>query len=201
MFDSILSSSMQRETCSSTLSSEPSMTASSQYERASRRVTIVACCVAIVSAVASRETVAATIEDRAFIAACDGSEQKYVLVMPDGFQRDRPLSVLIALHGHGSDRWQFVRQERGECRAVRDVAAATGSLLVSPDYRATTSWMGPKAEADVVQIIDSIKKQFQVDRVILCGGSMGGTGSADLRGAASRLDRRRCLAERHGEPR
>jgi len=35
--------------------------------------------------------------------------------------------------------------------------------------------MGPKAEADVVQIIDSIKKQFQVDRVILCGGSMGGT--------------------------
>jgi pimeloyl-ACP methyl ester carboxylesterase len=97
--------------------------------------------------------------------------------MPDGFQRDRPLTVLIALHGHGSDRWQFVREERGECRAVRDVAAATGSLLVSPDYRATTSWMGPKAEADVVQIIDSIKKQFQVDRVILCGGSMGGTGA------------------------
>jgi pimeloyl-ACP methyl ester carboxylesterase len=37
--------------------------------------------------------------------------------------------------------------------------------------------MGPKAEADVVQIIQATKKQFQVDRVILCGGSMGGTGA------------------------
>ncbi len=141
------------------------------------RLATATCCVVLLIAAADRELAAATIEERAFIAACDGSEQKYVVVIPDGFQPDKPLSVLIALHGHGSDRWQFVRQERGECRAVRDVAAANGSLLVSPDYRAKTSWMGPKAEADVVQIIDSIKQQFQVERIILCGGSMGGTGA------------------------
>jgi len=138
---------------------------------------IVAYCVAFLVAAANREIAAATVEDQAFIAACDESEQKYVVVLPDGFQRDRPVSVVIALHGHGSDRWQFVQQERGECRAVRDVAAANGSLLVSPDYRAKTSWMGPKAEADVVQIIQTLKKQFQVERIILCGGSMGGTGA------------------------
>ncbi|MDA1049631.1 MAG: alpha/beta fold hydrolase [Planctomycetota bacterium] len=138
---------------------------------------IVACFVATLLVTANREIAAATTEDRSFIAACDGSEQKYVIVMPDGFQRGRPASVLIALHGHGSDRWQFVRQERGECRAVRDVAAANGLILVSPDYRAKTSWMGPKAEADVVQIIHTVKEQFQVERVVLCGGSMGGTGA------------------------
>lgn len=120
---------------------------------------------------------AATIEDRTFIANCDASEQKYVIVVPDDFQPDRPTSIVIALHGHGSDRWQFVRQERGECRAVRDVAAANGSLLVSPDYRAKTSWMGPKAEADVVQIIESLSKAYHVEHLILCGGSMGGTGA------------------------
>ena len=49
-------------------------------------------------------------------------------------------------------------------------------LLVSPDYRATTSWMGPKAEADLVQIIASLKKRFVVEHVVVSGGSMGGTG-------------------------
>jgi pimeloyl-ACP methyl ester carboxylesterase len=133
--------------------------------------------IVLVVVLAGQDIRAETVEDRAFIATCDGSEQRYVIVMPDEFQFDQPVSVLIALHGHGSDRWQFVRHDRGECRAVRDVASAHGALLVAPDYRATTSWMGPKAEADVVQIIDSLKKQFRVERVILCGGSMGGTGA------------------------
>ena len=59
---------------------------------------------------------------------------------------------MLAFHGHGSDRWQFIKDARGECRGVRDVAARFGLILISPDYRAKTSWMGPKAEADVLQI-------------------------------------------------
>jgi pimeloyl-ACP methyl ester carboxylesterase len=48
-------------------------------------------------------------------------------------------------------------------------------IFVSPDYRAKTSWMGPSAEADLLQIIGEVKKQYVVGRVFLCGGSMGGT--------------------------
>jgi pimeloyl-ACP methyl ester carboxylesterase len=48
-------------------------------------------------------------------------------------------------------------------------------IYASPDYRAKTSWMGPKAEADVVQIIVELKRQHRIRRVFLCGGSMGGT--------------------------
>lgn len=117
------------------------------------------------------------IEDVVFKAIGDGSEQKYVLVTPAGLRRDQPVTVLIALHGHGSDRWQFVKQTRDECRAVRDVAMEQNLLLVSPDYRATTSWMGPPAEADLRQIIGLLKRQWLVSRVILSGGSMGGTGA------------------------
>ncbi|MBC8355686.1 MAG: alpha/beta fold hydrolase [Planctomycetes bacterium] len=142
-----------------------------------QRSAVVAFYAAVSSVFVGQSIAAPTIEDRNFIATCDGSEQKYVIVIPDGFKPVGPVSVIIALHGHGSDRWQFVRQERGECQATRDVAAANGMLLVSPDYRAKTSWMGPKAEADVVQIIESIKKQFRIERVIVCGGSMGGTGA------------------------
>ncbi|MDG2360417.1 MAG: prolyl oligopeptidase family serine peptidase [Planctomycetaceae bacterium] len=132
------------------------------------------------SQTASREKVAgdrSRIEDRTFRARNDGTEQKFVLVYPPGFDSDKPVSLLIALHGHGSDRWQFVKQTRGECSGTREAATRHGMLMVSPDYRAKTSWMGPKAEEDLVQIIVSLKKQFCVEHVIVSGGSMGGTGA------------------------
>jgi len=116
-----------------------------------------------------------TVRDVPFTAKCDGSEQRYVLMLPEPFDPGRPHDVLIALHGHGSDRWQFAKDMRDECRAARDVAAERGMIFVSPDYRAKTSWMGPKAEADVVQIIDDLKHRYAIRKVFLCGGSMGGT--------------------------
>jgi pimeloyl-ACP methyl ester carboxylesterase len=115
------------------------------------------------------------IEDVVFTAKCDQSEQRYVVLLPLGFQPDQPHDVLIVLHGHGSDRWQFIRDPRDECRAAREVAAKHQMLYVSPDYRAKTSWMGPKAEADLVQIIGELRQKHQVSRVFVCGGSMGGT--------------------------
>jgi predicted esterase len=111
--------------------------------------------------------------DISFVAAQDRSEQRYVLVLPEAFDSARPHDVLLCLHGHGSDRWQFVRAERGEARAARDIAARYSMILVSPDYRAKTSWMGPGAEADLVQIIGELKRQYAVSRVVVSGGSMG----------------------------
>ena len=111
--------------------------------------------------------------DVSFVAAQDGTEQRYVLVLPEAHDSARPHDVLLCLHGHGSDRWQFVRAERGEARAARDIAARYSMILVSPDYRAKTSWMGPAAEADLVQIIGELKKQYAVRSVVVSGGSMG----------------------------
>jgi pimeloyl-ACP methyl ester carboxylesterase len=115
------------------------------------------------------------VEDVVFSAECDKTEQRYVLVTPPKFDPAAECNLLIALHGHGSDRWQFVRETRGECRAARDVALENRMLFVSPDYRARTSWMGPKAEADLVQIIGALKAKHRVQKVIVSGGSMGGT--------------------------
>lgn len=115
------------------------------------------------------------IEDVAFVAEHDGTTQRYVLLYPPDFKANKPHDVLIALHGHGADRWQYINDPRDECRVARDVAAAHRMLLVSPDYRAKTSWMGPDAEADMLQIIAELKARFRIGRVILCGGSMGGS--------------------------
>jgi dipeptidyl aminopeptidase/acylaminoacyl peptidase len=118
-----------------------------------------------------------TIQDVAFRAELDDREERYVLMLPADFDSRQPHDLLLALHGHGSDRWQFVKQPRDECRAARDVAAKHRLIFISPDYRAATSWMGPAAEADVVQIVAAAKRQFTVRRVIVSGGSMGGTAS------------------------
>ena len=113
--------------------------------------------------------------DVAFTAAIDGTEQRYVEMLPEGFDPAQEHDVLIVLHGHGSDRWQYVRLPRGECSGARAVAAKHGMIYISPDYRAKTSWMGPKAEADVLQIIDTLRREHRVGRVFLAGASMGGT--------------------------
>ncbi|HIE96613.1 MAG TPA: alpha/beta fold hydrolase [Planctomycetes bacterium] len=156
------------------------MTQNNRFSPSTFSAALAGCCLVLFagSVSAADETPrAAIVVDRTFIADHDGTEQKYVVMRPQEFSPDQPVSILIALHGHGSDRWQFVRQTRGECRATRDVAVANGMWLVSPDYRAKTSWMGPAAEADVLQIIRTLKQQFNVSRVIICGGSMGGTGA------------------------
>lgn len=115
------------------------------------------------------------LRDLAFIAEYDGSEQRYMQLLPEPFDVSEVHHLLIALHGHGSDRRQYATDPRDECRAARDVAARAGMLFVSPDYRAPASWMGPAAEADLLQLIALLKQQYRIDRVFLVGGSMGGT--------------------------
>ncbi len=112
--------------------------------------------------------------DCEFTARIDGSTERYVELLPQGFDPKKPHDLLIGLHGLGSDRWQYAKEPRGECQGVRDVAARHGLIFISPDYRAKASWMGLKAEADLLQIIDLLREQYWIDRVYLAGGSMGG---------------------------
>ncbi len=125
---------------------------------------------ALVAAVGASEP-----RDISFVAAPDQSDQRYVLLLPEVFDPAQPHDLLVCLHGHGSDRWQFVRADRGEARAARDIAKQHNMILVSPDYRATTSWMGPAAETDLVQIIRELRKKHPIRRLVLAGGSMGAT--------------------------
>ncbi len=114
-------------------------------------------------------------EDVEFQSAHDQTMQRYILRLPEDFDKDTKHDLLIALHGHGADRWQFAETDFPQPVATRDVAADRNLIYVSPDYRASTSWMGPAAEKDVVQIIRELTIRFQINRVFVCGGSMGGS--------------------------
>ena len=113
--------------------------------------------------------------DVSFHAKIDSTEQRYVEILPVAFDANTEHDLIIGLHGHGSDRWQFATDTRSECSAYRQFAAKYNMIAVSPDYRAKTSWMGPKAEADIVQIIRDLKVKFKIGRIFIVGSSMGGT--------------------------
>lgn len=119
-------------------------------------------------------------EDITFTSSFDGSKQRYVLVPPNGKLPTGPVDVLFTFHGHGADRWQFITETLWERRATRQIANERGMLLVAPDYRAKTSWMGPAAEADVMQIVSDLRKRFDIRRIFWSGASMGGTASLTL---------------------
>jgi len=113
------------------------------------------------------------VKDVSFKASCDGTTQKYVRLLGKGFDESKAHDLVVGLHGHGSDRWQFADQTKNSGLAIRNTAVKYNLIMVCPDYRAKTSWMGPKAEADVLQIIEELKKQYKIDKVFICGGSMG----------------------------
>lgn len=113
--------------------------------------------------------------DVEFTAEIDGSRQRYIRMLPSGFDAGRPHHLMVALHGHGSDRWQYATSDIAEVRGARDTAAKYEMIYVCPDYRAKTSWMGPKAEADVVQIIRNLKREYKIGKVFVAGASMGGS--------------------------
>jgi pimeloyl-ACP methyl ester carboxylesterase len=116
-------------------------------------------------------------KDISFQAIVDGTTQRYVELLPVPFVAEETHHLMVALHGHGSDRWQFVKLNSGSPAAARATAAKHNMIYISPDYRAKTSWMGPKAEADVLQIIRALRDRYRIDKVFVVGGSMGATSS------------------------
>lgn len=115
------------------------------------------------------------INDIEFIAEVDSSVQKYIELLPKKFDSLKVYDLAIGLHGHGSDRWQFAVHDRPECSAFRAFAEKYDMLAITPDYRAKTSWMGPQAESDMIQIVRKLKDKYKINRIFLIGGSMGGT--------------------------
>jgi dipeptidyl aminopeptidase/acylaminoacyl peptidase len=84
--------------------------------------------------------------------------------------------VFIYLHGAKS------HQEQGMTAGIYNGAferweaelASRSAVYICPEYRGN-SWMGPAAEADLQDILLLVRERYPVRRLILAGGSMGGT--------------------------
>jgi dipeptidyl aminopeptidase/acylaminoacyl peptidase len=89
---------------------------------------------------------------------------------------ERPLLVLY-LHGSGSHQDQGMKTGIYNDlfgRMGQWMSAQRRAVYICPEYRGN-SWMGPAAEADVVEILRLARERYHPARVLLTGGSMGGT--------------------------
>jgi pimeloyl-ACP methyl ester carboxylesterase len=109
-----------------------------------------------------------------FTAKIDGKTQLYVELLPPDYRPGETLNLMVALHGASGDAGEYFHFDAPACRATRDFAARHRLILVGPEYRGPFSWMGPKADDDVAQIISEVKERYKVGKVIVVGGSMGG---------------------------
>lgn len=128
----------------------------------------------IAPALTLKNPIAPGIERKTFVSSFDDSAQTY-LEKNFGADGSGPL-VLIYLHGALS------HQEQGMTAGIYQNAfgrwgeelAARRAVYLCPEYRGN-SWMGPAAESDVSDIIRGVKTRYPACRLILAGGSMGGT--------------------------
>lgn len=105
----------------------------------------------------------------------DNNKAFYFEYVPKTFDPSKKSTLIIALHGHGSDCGQIFKGAYNEFRATIDFAVSHNSVVVSPNYGSITSWMGPEAESDLVAIIAEQKAKRRYDQTIVSGASMGGS--------------------------
>lgn len=122
------------------------------------------------------DPIAPGISEYSFISPFDGSIQTF---LEKDFRADRtgtaPL-VVVYLHGAAShqDQGMTAGIYGGAFERWRDTLQERQAIYICAEYRGG-SWMGPAAEADVAEIIRLSRERYQIRRIILTGGSMGGT--------------------------
>ncbi len=104
----------------------------------------------------------------------------YFEYVPETFDPAKPSTLILALHGHGSDCGQIFNGVHNEYNATNDFAVSHNSVVVSPNYGSGTSWMGPEAEQDMLCIIADQKSKRRYDQVIVSGASMGGSSALTI---------------------
>jgi len=108
-----------------------------------------------------------------FKSTFDESEQPYRLYVPRAIRDEKPLPLLLVLHGKGVGENAWF-----DYTPVKEVAEIRGYLVAAPYARGDWFYRGP-AEQDVLDILDDVEKRTPVnpDRVYLMGHSMGGWGT------------------------
>ncbi len=125
--------------------------------------------------------ITADVREERFVSPHDGTSQTYLIAesstsSANAGADDREM-LLIYLHGATNHQEQGMNADvfdRTFARLWSSWIAQRNAVYVCPEYRGN-SWMGPAAEADVAALIEQMRARYRPKRVILSGGSMGGT--------------------------
>jgi len=116
------------------------------------------------------------IEQHEIESSFDGSTQSFLEKDFGPDERGATRLVFVYLHGALSHQEQGMTAGIYEGTFERWAAELAGrrAVYICPEYRGN-SWMGPAAETDLLDILNVVNQRFPGRRLILAGGSMGGT--------------------------
>ena len=107
-----------------------------------------------------------------FISSEDGYKDRYLIEYPSNGVSDL---LVLYLHSGLFHAEQAFCDKNAWCFGdLRDEVMHRRGVYVSPEYRGD-SWLNAATEADLVKLINHIKEQLGVSKVILTGSSMGAT--------------------------
>lgn len=138
------------------------------------------------------------VETRSYRFEKADRDVEYALFVPKGIDRDKPLPLVVLLHGLGSTPQQVIRYQ-----GITDEAQKRGYVVVAPFGLNERGWYGSRgkgkagamfgnasdpdnlgelSELDVFNVLDIVQKELRIDRdrVYLMGHSMGGAGTIHL---------------------
>jgi len=123
-----------------------------------------------------------------FFSDADDTEQPYALYIPENYDPAKKYPMVMMLHGAGSNHRLDLRRVFGKSNAEgeNDVEATryfpkwdnVDYIVAAPYARGTAGYQGIP-EGDVYDVLDDVKKRFNIDenRIYLTGLSMGGGGT------------------------
>ena len=113
----------------------------------------------------------------AYLSDIDRSAQPYYLYIPETTELERPVPLLLFLHGYIGDLDKVNWFDQTVSDSVKRLAEKSGGILLAPFARSNTDFLGI-GERDVLHTIELVKRDYRIDadRVYLGGASMGGSG-------------------------
>lgn len=129
------------------------------------------------SAASFQEKPAELPEKHNFIAIADGTPDVYALSPPLIFDGSKDLTLIVYLHGMGSNYLEPFMVPKGATIAQAAQGVNPAFVFASLSYRTTTSWLNDKALADINQNIRELCQRYPIKRIVIMGTSMGGCSS------------------------
>lgn len=123
---------------------------------------------------------------RGFVSAVDGSVQPYGLVVPAGYNPDRPIRLDVVLHGStnatGIGELLFLRSQDAPDVSVPDISGVAPEqpfIELHPMGRLGENAYRFEGETDVDEAIEAVCRDYRIDRsrIVLRGSSLGGVGA------------------------
>ncbi len=121
------------------------------------------------------QPVSPTLEQRTFRAP-DGSQVRYGLAVPGGYDASRPRPLVVALHpgGGGTPFYGDGFMRSIFLPGLRELAP----IMIAPDAPGG-SWTDSRAEQAVMALMTAVLDEFAIDRrrILVVGFSLGGRGA------------------------